>query len=183
MNPILGNSDFSTTGLHAMVPSCCLLVGTDGRDMQATLGVSTDQFDGSGTHYVLVRDAAGRVRGCARLMPTTHPYLLPQLYPQLFAGSAAPCDVEVWEMSRFSASDFNAGSSTALSGLAPDIALALLRRSVGHAREHGALRLITLASVGFERLLRRAGLQVHRAGPPAIVDGHPVFACWIETAA
>ena len=183
MNLTVGNSDFSSTGLHAMTPSSCLLVETAGRDMQAALGIATDQFDGPGTHYVLAHDAAGRVSACARLMPTTRPYLLLQLYPQLFAACAAPCSADVWELSRFMASDFTGSTSAALPGLAPDVALTLLHRSIGYAKEQGALRVITLASVGFERLLRRAGLHVHRAGPPAIFDGHPVFACWIETGA
>jgi N-acyl-L-homoserine lactone synthetase len=32
----------------------------------------------------------------------------------------------------------------------------------------------------FPQLLRRAGLSACRAGPPVIVDGPPLFACWIE---
>jgi hypothetical protein len=41
-------------------------------------------------------------------------------------------------------------------------------------------RLITVLPVGIERLIRRLGLQAHRAGPPMIIDGHAIFACWIE---
>jgi acyl homoserine lactone synthase len=41
-------------------------------------------------------------------------------------------------------------------------------------------RLITELPVGIERLIRRLGLQAHRAGPPMIIDGHAIFACWIE---
>ncbi|MDI9690539.1 acyl-homoserine-lactone synthase, partial [Burkholderia cenocepacia] len=48
------------------------------------------------------------------------------------------------------------------------------------AAERGVQRLITVSPLGIERLLRRAGFLAHRAGPPMIIDGHPIFACWIE---
>jgi hypothetical protein len=41
-------------------------------------------------------------------------------------------------------------------------------------------RLITVSPLGIERLIRRLGLQAHRAGPPMIIHGHAIFACWIE---
>jgi len=29
-------------------------------------------------------------------------------------------------------------------------------------------------------LLYRMGVHAHRAGPPMLADGKPIFACWIE---
>ena len=40
--------------------------------------------------------------------------------------------------------------------------------------------MITVSPLGIERLLYRMGVHAHRAGPPILVDGKPVFACWIE---
>jgi N-acyl-L-homoserine lactone synthetase len=40
--------------------------------------------------------------------------------------------------------------------------------------------LITVSPLGIERLLHRMGVNAHRAGPPMLVDGKPIFACWIE---
>jgi N-acyl-L-homoserine lactone synthetase len=56
----------------------------------------------------------------------------------------------------------------------------LLRESIACAVAHGAKRLISVSPIGVERLLRRTGIRSHRAGPPMIVDGHPIFACWID---
>ncbi|WP_347333173.1 acyl-homoserine-lactone synthase, partial [Ralstonia pseudosolanacearum] len=36
-----------------------------------------DQYDRDDTVYVVARDADGAICGCARLLPTTRPYLLP----------------------------------------------------------------------------------------------------------
>ena len=57
----------------------------------------------------------------------------------------------------------------------------LLQETIAVAATQGAKRLITVSPVGVERLLAKAGFHAHRAGPPMIVDGHPIFACWIET--
>ena len=48
------------------------------------------------------------------------------------------------------------------------------------ARRHGVQRIITVSPLGVERLLRREGFRAHRAGPPMVIGGHPIFACWIE---
>jgi acyl homoserine lactone synthase len=55
-----------------------------------------------------------------------------------------------------------------------------LAASIKIAAEHGARRLITVSPLGIERLLNRMGVHAHRAGPPVLVDGKPIFACWIE---
>ncbi|MDQ2822953.1 MAG: N-acylhomoserine lactone synthase, partial [Pseudomonadota bacterium] len=60
------------------------------------------------------------------------------------------------------------------------IAVQLLRQAMACAAEHGARRLITVSPIGIERLLRHTGVHAHRAGPPMMIDGHPIFACWID---
>jgi N-acyl-L-homoserine lactone synthetase len=64
--------------------------------------------------------------------------------------------------------------------MSSDIAIALLQAAIDCAAKNGAKRLITVSPLGIERLLRKAGFKAHRAGPPTMVDGHPIFACWIE---
>jgi len=31
-----------------------------------------------------------------------------------------------------------------------------------------------------ERLIRRLGIHSHRMGPPCVVNGEPIYGCWIE---
>lgn len=47
-----------------------------------------DQFDRDDTVYVMARNAAGEMCGCARLLPTTQPYLLESLFADLVAQDA-----------------------------------------------------------------------------------------------
>jgi len=154
-----------------------------GWHLDAQDGAETDQFDRPDTVYVMVEDEGGNIAGCARLLQTTRPYLLGEIFPQLLNGLAPPSDPTVWELSRFAAMDFNARAATPLSQFAHSATALLMRASVACAAERGAQRLITVSPVGIERLIRRLGLEAHRAGPPMIIEGHAIFACWIEVKA
>lgn len=157
-----------------------VFIETLGWELETRNGEELDQFDRPDTLYVIAEDEEGNVNGCARLLPTHRPYLLGEVFPQLMNGQPIPCSPDVWELSRFTSVDFNAKTTGALSQFSSELTLKLLRESIRVAAAHGAKRLITVSPIGIERLLRRTGVHAHRAGPPMIVDGHPIFACWIE---
>lgn len=141
----------------------------------------------SSTVYVVAQNDKAEVIGCARLLPTHRPYLLGEIFPQLLNGLPVPCSSDVWELSRFAAGRLDdakdkAGSRYLLNPMLSPIAEPLLREAIRCAAAHGAKRLITVSPLGVERLLRRAGIEARRAGPPVLVDGSPVIACWIELA-
>jgi acyl homoserine lactone synthase len=143
-------------------------------------GLELDQFDRPDTVYVVARDDSGEVAGTARLLPTTRPYLLGEVFPQLLHQQPLPHSPAVWELSRFAAVDFSSRTSGPMAQFSSPIAVALLRATLRAAAARGAERLITVSPLGVERLLRRAGFIAHRAAPPCIVDGHPLFAALIE---
>ena len=142
-------------------------------------GLELDQFDSPDTEYVVARESVGRIGGCGRLLPTTRPYLLGEVFPHLMRGMPVPCDPAVWELSRFAASDLQADANIAPRVKALRSGQVLLA-SVLRAAALGAQRLITVSPLGIERLLRRMGAHAHRAAPPCMVAGEPVYACWIE---
>ena len=142
-------------------------------------GMESDQFDRPDTVYVVAQDDQGHVSGCARLLPTTRPYLLGEVFPQLLNGLTPPCSPDVWELSRFAAVDLNNRARTP-GQFSSSVARKLLEESIACAGSHGAKRLITVSPIGVERLLSRSEFHVHRAGPPMIIDGHPIVACWIH---
>ena len=141
-------------------------------------GLERDQFDRPDTVYVVARDDTGVICGCARLLPTTQPYLLAEVFPNLLGGQPVPSEAAVWELSRFAAATPDSYCTSAV-----DAAIntrRLLAAAVSGAAAQGAERLITVSPLGIERLLQRMGVHAHRAGPPAYADGKPIFACWIE---
>jgi acyl homoserine lactone synthase len=151
-----------------------------GWQLQSENGLEYDQFDRDDTVYVVARNDAQKIIGTARLLPTTQPYLLAEIFPQLLNGLAAPASADIWELSRFAAVDFNANATSAMGQFSSKNAIDLLRESLLCASTLGARRVITVSPIGVERLLRKAGFQAHRAGPPVIIDGHSIFACWID---
>lgn len=157
-----------------------VFIETLGWDLQIRDEMELDQFDRPDTLYMVSQDDAGIVNGCARLLPTDRPYLLGEVFPELMQGQPIPCSPDVWELSRFAAVDFNARGGSPLAQFSSGIAVQLLRQAITCAAEHGAKRLITVSPIGIERLLRHTGVHAHRAGPPMIIDGHPIFACWID---
>lgn len=181
MHVMSGASEGLPKGLHSKVANYRHKVFVEqlGWELQTQDGEELDQFDRPDTVYVVAQDGEGHVSGCARLLPTTRPYLLGEVFPQLFNGLLPPSSPDVWELSRFAAVDLNSPASTQGQFSSP-IAIKLLQESIACAAAHGAKRLITVSPIGVERLLRRAGFHAHRAGPPMVIDGHPIFACWIE---
>jgi N-acyl-L-homoserine lactone synthetase len=151
-----------------------------GWQLQTHNGHEIDQFDRPDTVYVVAQDDEGRVFGCARLLPTTRPYLLGEIFPHLLNGLAPPCAPEVWELSRFSAVDLVGSATTPVGRFSSTVAIQLLQESLACAAGHGAKQVITVSPLGVERLLRAAGFTAHRAGPPIVVAGHPIFACIID---
>ena len=144
-------------------------------------GLEIDRFDTPSTLYVIAHSEEGKVIGGARLLPTTGPYLLADVFPQLLNGVPAPRSPEVWELSRFAAVDLDQARS-AHGQFSSPVAVGLLRAAIEAASDRGARRLITVSPLGVERLLRKAGFQAQRASAPVIVDGNPLFACWIDLA-
>ena len=143
-------------------------------------GLERDQFDRPDTIYVVARNAAGSICGCARLLPTTSPYLLGEVFPQLMNGLPIPATHDVWELSRFAAADVSVANDAGSASESANQSRNLLAAAVATAAAQGASRLITVSPLGIERLLHRMGVHAHRAGPPVFVDGKPIFACWIE---
>lgn len=144
-------------------------------------GVERDQYDTADAQYVVLSDGPERVTACARLLPTTGNYMLPDLFPQLLGSCAPPKDAAVWELSRFATSVRETREGRVLSLSKPT--LELLDLVYEHARKLDVARLVLVTSIGIERLMLRAGVNAHRLGPPARVDGNLCVALYIEVPA
>ena len=149
--------------------------------LQTKDGLELDQFDRPDTVYVIAQDEQDRVIGCSRLLPTTQPYLLSEVFPQLMHDLPMPNSPDVWEISRFAAVDTSANTPMPRFGqFSSPFAVSLMEASIACAIEHGARLLVTVSPMGIERLLRKAGFDARRAGPPVVVNGCPLFACLIS---
>lgn len=151
-----------------------------GWDLDTAYGRETDQFDHDDTVYVIAQDEHSRITGCSRLLPTISPYLLEEVFPELLNGLKPPKSAQIWELSRFTSLDLNGSQTGQSSQFSSPATVELLVKTIECAKKLGAKRIISVSPLGIERLLRKAGFRAHRAGPPKIVNGYPLFACWIE---
>lgn len=182
MQFVTGTQDALNQGVVSKMASYRYRVFVDklGWELDCAKGWEFDQFDRQDTVYIIGQDEYGEVTGTARLLPTNKPYLLSEVFPQLMGGAPIPSSPVIWELSRFAAVDFNGGAPGPFGQFSSDLTLELLRATAAVAASRGAQRLITVSPLGIERLLRNTGFMAHRAGPPVIVDGRPILACWIE---
>lgn len=184
MHVVKGRQEDLSAGLYTQVSNYRHKVFVEqlGWQLKTFNNTEQDQFDRADTIYVISRNKHGDITGCARLLPTTKPYLLGEVFPQLLNGMPIPNSPDIWELSRFAAVDFNVKPLSGPGWFSSPVTLTLLHETIAFAAENGAKRIITVSPAGVERLLNHAGVQAHRAGPPTIIDGHTIFAYRIEIA-
>lgn len=141
-------------------------------------GIEQDQYDNENAIYFIVHDIHDDVTACARLLPTTSSYMLPELFAELLCGCAPPSDPGTWELSRFATSVRKSREGRVLS-LSPPT-LNLLSAIFQFARDNAVKRLVLVTSIAIERLLLRESLEVHRLGPPAHMPDGMIVALTIE---
>jgi acyl-homoserine lactone synthase len=71
-------------------------------DLDRPDGLEKDQFDGPDATYLLAFDD-NHVSGCVRLLPTTGPHLLGDVFPHLCEAAPVPRSEEVFEITRLCA--------------------------------------------------------------------------------
>ncbi|MFT3665948.1 acyl-homoserine-lactone synthase [Piscinibacter sp.] len=139
-----------------------VFVGQLGWDLPVPHDHDQDGFDVAYTRHVVATEV-NTIVGYARLLPTTRPYLLRSVFPDLLNGGSAPCDEEVWELSRYAATDLRHGDAS------PDISTivgkALLLEAMRVTQAQGAHTLVFCTTVAVERLSRRWGMDTRRLGP------------------
>ncbi|PJK27889.1 conjugal transfer protein TraI [Minwuia thermotolerans] len=117
-------------------------------------GLEIDQFDIPDAHYLVHRDAEGRVDACTRLLPTTGPYLLGDVFADLIDGEP-PRDARIWESTRFCADH----------GRAPrNIAALLMAGMLEFGVDRGLSAYVSVSDVRMEPIMRRAGWDPRRLG-------------------
>lgn len=144
-----------------------------GWELPSQPGYEQDQFDHADTVHVVARRLDGSIVGCGRLLPTTGPYLLEQVFPRLLNGLPTPRSPQIWELSRFAAMPVNGAETPAT----PDyMAERVLLQALRFCAQRGVTHLLAVSTPPVERLLQRAGVECQRLGPPEMAGGKPVIA-------
>lgn len=148
-----------------------------GWEVASDNGMEHDRFDECNPVYVLVKGDDGDIVACWRLLPTTGPYMLKDIFPQLLHGQPAPQQPDVWELSRFAVNTDKAESSGF--GLS-ETPLRMIQTAVRFARHNGIRRYVSVTSVAIERMFRKLGVSVIRLGEPIKIGRVSTVACALE---
>ena len=124
-----------------------------------------DQYDTDETVYIVSADPeTGRHLASVRLMPTTRPHMLEEIFPML-CEDGVPIGDDIWEMTRIC--------------LSPSLAREEARRNLGLAwlgaiefcLPRGITRITGLTHVMFISNFLAAGIDIEPLGPPKDFDG------------
>lgn len=133
-----------------------------GWDVSIIDDMEIDGYDALKPSYMLLLDEQeeDKVTGCWRILPTTGPYMLKDTFPLLLDTQQAPAAENIWELSRFVIKASDSGqagfSKTAMSAIS---------HLIFHAHSCQVEKLVTVTSVGVEKMLIKAGLELVRLGP------------------
>lgn len=108
----------------------------------------------------------GAVVGVSRLLPTTGPYMLRDVFSELLRGEAPPCAGDVWELSRFAVKSAHSNAKAQLT--CSEDMFEMLRACYDFSRSNGIRELVMVTSVAIERMLRSVRIPLLRLG-----DGRP----------
>ncbi len=141
-----------------------------GWDVAVVNGLEIDQFDLPDAHYLVHYSPDGRVNACTRLLPTTGPYLLADVFPELVDG-ALPHEQDIWESTRFCADQATAPVN---------IAAMLMAGMLEFGVFTGLRAYVSVSDVRMEPIMRRAGWSPVRLGGTMETGTDTAAAEWLE---
>lgn len=141
-------------------------------------GKEWDKFDTENAHYLLYTFDDALV-GCVRLIPTSAPYMLEEMFPQLAGDEPLPKSDRVAESSRFCID--NSFLSNERSHLRGTLSRFMFESMAAWCREHDFVEVVTVTDIRMERLMRASGLAFRRLAPPQVVGSTMAVAGSIPT--
>lgn len=147
-------------------------------EVQTTGEMEFDVYDAMSPTYLLKISEDGSVRGCVRLLPTTGPYMLKEVFPVLLGGQPAPVDPTIYEISRFAVDP--ACQSDVRSGGIASTTHELFQGFIEHGLEIGLTEFIAVVDDRMEVIVKRAGLTWQRVGDPYQIGAAKSVAGLIE---
>lgn len=164
-----GNEIHSHQGIADQMFRLRAKLFSDRRGWRVTVenGKECDRFDELEPIYICLTNK-DRLLASLRLLPTTGPHMLADVFPEVMGDTGVVRHPMIWESSRFCVDTEAARlfSSDGINVVTRDILLGLFST----AREIGLLNIISVYDVYVERILRRAGCLFDRLGPVVSYD-------------
>ncbi len=120
-----------------------------------------DEFDKLSTTIHLAEFEQDKCVSCCRLMPTTGPNMVSDVFDFLLDDEPVPCRYKTWEISRFAVAKDQV-SSTIISNRTSALLCGLLEFGLAT----GLRSFVAVVDVRMERIIRMAGWPLKRLCPP-----------------
>ncbi len=150
--------------MEAMLRHRAKTFGEDGLDWEVQIvdGKERDDFDDEDPLYLVSVDpTSGTYWGSLRLLPTTGPNMLRDVFSCLLAGQEMVSSPAIWESSRFCREDSQPNRMGALI----NIATAELLLGIGEVAELAGLTgIVSVFDPRIHRVLRAAGCKIELIG-------------------
>jgi N-acyl-L-homoserine lactone synthetase len=149
-----------------------------GWDVTVKDGWEIDEFDALNPLYLLSVDEGGRVRGSLRLLPTTGPNMLADVFSALLPAGQTVRSATVWESSRFSVDRTAAAerSPNRLNRVTGELLIGIVE--VGMLA--GLTEVVSVYDLYFQRILARANCHAEPIGEPTRIGRVTSFAGLFE---
>jgi N-acyl-L-homoserine lactone synthetase len=136
--------------------------------------IEYDEFDTPAATYILIVDDRSRTLGTARLIPTTRPYMVESLWPNL-VDVELPHLASIWEASRFGCDrDLDAASRRR-------VVAQLIQGCQEFGVMNGISRYLGVMPVWvFRHVISAHGCPVTPVGPKLRLHGHDIEAAYID---
>lgn len=133
-------------------------------------GLEIDSFDSREMNplYVCVVGDDNKLLASLRLLPTTGPHMLADVFPEVMGEAGPVRHPLVWESSRFCV-DTDAARAFCTDGI-NHVTRLLLLGLFQTAHEAGMSNVVSVYDIFVERILRRAGCVFDRVGPVVKYD-------------
>lgn len=137
-----------------------VFAGRLGWDVNIQNEMEIDQFDGMDPGYIIGVDEHMNVISCARVLQTTGPHMLSDVFEAILCGEPPVRSANIWESTRFCVDTKrlqDRGSKTAVSRATSELMLGILE----YAQDSGITDIITVIDPIMDRVLKRSNNAPH----------------------
>jgi len=135
-------------------------------DLARADGLERDQFDNEDATYILAIDS-GQVIGGSRLVPTTRPHLLSEVFPYLASVRGLPIGVDIYEWTRMFVIKSRREGRTMGGQTRGMVICGVLE----HCLENGITSLTALIEMFWLPLFHAMGWNLMPLGLPELING------------
>jgi N-acyl-L-homoserine lactone synthetase len=152
--------------------------GRLGWQVEVNDGIERDRFDDLEPLYAVWLNERRQVVGTFRLLQTTGPTMLSDVFSACLPDGEPVRSPVIWESTRFCV-DTELAQERGKNGLA-EVTSGLLAALLEIGVNSGLSHIVTVLDIRMERIVRRAGCPIERLGEPVNIGGVPTLAILME---